>query len=184
MEFLIDRLKGTKTIRSFIDTWVGPGHNNGSGWLVTTRFIFHPGTLDTATYASEVIPLWNNNAEDRIVDPVLVGDAAERDIAGPDAELGLDVALRHVDGRDHERCRVENRARGGHPAVVGLGRAEEDQGRQRGVAFLDLGEPLLPCRPGRFDLVHATQPVEASDHLDGRGRRAGLDIPRPDGTGV
>jgi hypothetical protein len=65
------RLVGKKTIRSFIDTWVGPGHNSGHGWRMTTKFVFHPGVFDRAAYASEVIPLWNNAAEDRLVE---VGD--------------------------------------------------------------------------------------------------------------
>jgi hypothetical protein len=39
------RLEGSRTLRSFIDTWVGPdGVGNGHGWRVTVKFIFHPGT--------------------------------------------------------------------------------------------------------------------------------------------
>jgi len=70
---LASRLRGTQTIRSFIDTWVGPGHSNGSGWRVTTRFIMHPGLPEVAI-PDEVIPLWNPNAEDRLVN---VGEPEE-----------------------------------------------------------------------------------------------------------
>ncbi|PKN54448.1 MAG: hypothetical protein CVU56_26525 [Deltaproteobacteria bacterium HGW-Deltaproteobacteria-14] len=69
------RLSGPKTIRSFIDTWVGPGHAQGDGWRVTTRFIFHPGRPgpEDPAFASELVPLWNNNAADAIVE---IGDPA------------------------------------------------------------------------------------------------------------
>jgi hypothetical protein len=59
------RLVGTKALRAFIDTWVGPGHPNGDGWLVTTKLIYHAGD---AAKTTEVIPLWNNQAEDKLVD--------------------------------------------------------------------------------------------------------------------
>ena len=39
---LLPLLKGTRGIRSFIDTWVGPGHSDGEGWLVSLRFAFFP----------------------------------------------------------------------------------------------------------------------------------------------
>ena len=45
-------LKGTRTISSWIDTWVGPGHAQGEGWQVTVRFVFYPGE---GTLPSEVI---------------------------------------------------------------------------------------------------------------------------------
>lgn len=31
-------LSGPRTLRVYIDTWVGPGHANGNGWLVDARF--------------------------------------------------------------------------------------------------------------------------------------------------
>jgi hypothetical protein len=37
-------LTGNRRLRVFIDTWVGPGHVNGNGWLVDARFTFEPGT--------------------------------------------------------------------------------------------------------------------------------------------
>jgi Peptide-N-glycosidase F, C terminal len=38
-------LTGEQTLRSFIDTWVGPENQpqHGHGWRVTVKFIFHPG---------------------------------------------------------------------------------------------------------------------------------------------
>jgi hypothetical protein len=37
-------LQGKRRLRVFIDTWVGPGHANGDGWLVDASFTFVPGT--------------------------------------------------------------------------------------------------------------------------------------------
>jgi len=65
---MASRLVGTKTLRSFIDTWVGPTSSQGHGWNVTTKFIFYPGTLDKTKFPDEIIPLWNNQAEDNITD--------------------------------------------------------------------------------------------------------------------
>jgi hypothetical protein len=36
-------LTGTRTLWSFIDTWVGPGHAQGEGWRLTVKFVFYPG---------------------------------------------------------------------------------------------------------------------------------------------
>jgi len=48
-------LKGTRTISSWIDTWVGPGHAQGEGWRVTVKFIFYPGSEELP---SEIINVW------------------------------------------------------------------------------------------------------------------------------
>jgi hypothetical protein len=61
-------LKGQKTLATFIDTWVGPGHPQGNGWLVDATFTFTPGNLDLIP--TEVIPLWD-------VASVEVGDPAK-----------------------------------------------------------------------------------------------------------
>ena len=52
-------LKGTKTITSFIDTWVGPGHEQGEGWRVTMRFVFYPGP---PAGPSEVMNIWGRRS--------------------------------------------------------------------------------------------------------------------------
>jgi hypothetical protein len=52
-------LKGKKRLTSWIDTWVGPGHNQGEGWRVTTRFVFYPGE-DAAP--AEVINIWSRRS--------------------------------------------------------------------------------------------------------------------------
>jgi hypothetical protein len=52
-------LTGTRTLRSFIDTWVGPGHSNGEGWQVTVKFVFYPGE---ETQPSEVINIWGRRS--------------------------------------------------------------------------------------------------------------------------
>jgi len=38
------RLKGPALLRSFVDTWVGPGSPYGAGWRVTVKFHFVAGT--------------------------------------------------------------------------------------------------------------------------------------------
>jgi hypothetical protein len=50
-------LKGNKRLRVFIDTWVGPGHANGNGWLVDASFTFTPGTPERLPIA--VIPVFD-----------------------------------------------------------------------------------------------------------------------------
>jgi hypothetical protein len=49
-------LEGDKTLRVFIDTWVGPGHSNGAGWLVDASFEFEGGVASPEPFA--VVPLW------------------------------------------------------------------------------------------------------------------------------
>lgn len=49
-------LEGPQTVRVFIDTWVGPGHPNGAGWLVDARFDFVGGRPTPDPIA--VVPLW------------------------------------------------------------------------------------------------------------------------------
>jgi hypothetical protein len=60
-------LKGTQTITSFIDTWVGPGHNQGEGWRVTARFVFYPGP---PAAPDEIINVWGRRN-------ITVGQTAE-----------------------------------------------------------------------------------------------------------
>jgi hypothetical protein len=49
-------LEGEHTVRVFIDTWVGPGHANGAGWLVDAKFDFEGGVASPEPFA--VVPLW------------------------------------------------------------------------------------------------------------------------------
>ncbi len=48
-------LSGWRTLVSWIDTWVGPGHANGDGWRISFDFVFYPGTDRTP---DEVINIW------------------------------------------------------------------------------------------------------------------------------
>ena len=50
-------LSGEVTVRVFIDTWVGPGHVQGAGWLVDAAFEMKGGT--PARLPIAVIPLWD-----------------------------------------------------------------------------------------------------------------------------
>ncbi len=52
-------LVGERTLASFIDTWVGPGHSNGDGWNVTVRFVFYPGPRQGA---DDVINIWGRRS--------------------------------------------------------------------------------------------------------------------------
>jgi hypothetical protein len=65
---LMPLLAGKKTLAAFIDTWVGPGHPQGNGWLVDATFTFTPGDLDLVP--TEVVSLWD-------VASVEVGDPAK-----------------------------------------------------------------------------------------------------------
>lgn len=48
-------LTGHRTLRSWVDTWVGPGHSDGDGWRISWRFVFYPGA---PRGAGEVVNLW------------------------------------------------------------------------------------------------------------------------------
>ncbi|NLH51174.1 MAG: hypothetical protein GX444_21575 [Myxococcales bacterium] len=51
------KLTGTKTIRSFVDTWVGPNSSgNGHGWRVTAKFIFHPAVKSEVP--DQIVNVW------------------------------------------------------------------------------------------------------------------------------
>lgn len=49
-------LEGPQTVRVFIDTWVGPGHAQGAGWLVDAAFDYVGGLPAQDPIA--VLPLW------------------------------------------------------------------------------------------------------------------------------
>ncbi len=55
---LADVLEGEQRVRSFVDTWVGPGHQEGAGWEVSARFVFFPGVDDRPR---EVINIWDEH---------------------------------------------------------------------------------------------------------------------------
>jgi len=52
---LAGHLVGSQTLTSFVDTWVGPGHDQGEGWNVTVQFVFYPGPPDQA---DQVVNIW------------------------------------------------------------------------------------------------------------------------------
>ncbi len=47
-------LTGPQTLVSWIDTWVGPGHDSGEGWRITYDFVFYPGTPRTPDHITNV----------------------------------------------------------------------------------------------------------------------------------
>ena len=52
-------LAGRRTLVSWIDTWVGPGHSDGDGWRITWDFVFYPGD-DRG--ADEVVNIWGRRS--------------------------------------------------------------------------------------------------------------------------
>lgn len=49
-------LQGPQTLRLYIDTWVGPGHANGDGWMVDAQLEYVGGVPAQVPVA--VVPLW------------------------------------------------------------------------------------------------------------------------------
>lgn len=77
---LADLLQGPQTLVSWIDTWVGPGHDSGAGWLLTAEFTFFPGST---AQPPDVINVWGRrsitlgyldeeNSVDAQIDPATV----------------------------------------------------------------------------------------------------------------
>lgn len=60
-------LSGELVFRSWIDTWVGPGHASGDGWNLTLRGVFLPGPRPPAP---EVVNVWGRRS-------LIVGQRAE-----------------------------------------------------------------------------------------------------------
>jgi hypothetical protein len=52
-------LTGTQTMRVFIDTWVGPGHSDGAGWLFDAAFDFTGGPPPSPEPIAN-IPVWGH----------------------------------------------------------------------------------------------------------------------------
>jgi hypothetical protein len=79
-------LTGTRTLTSFIDTWVGPGGGvNGEGWRVTVKLVYFPGE---PAPANDVVNVWGDRTitvgevdagltVDDQVDPAMVPIPAE-----------------------------------------------------------------------------------------------------------
>jgi hypothetical protein len=98
-------LKGTRTVRSFIDTWVGPGFQpgNGDGWRVTVRFVFHPGAAAAGASFENV---WGYGS-------VEVGDPS-KSLASqmPDQQVDVAAGVSHasirVIGSGHGQGNLDN----------------------------------------------------------------------------
>ena len=90
-------LSGEKLLRSFIDTWVGPGHDEGEGWLVSARFVFAPQPDDNAEAGEvEVINVWGRRN-------ITVGELdSDSDIDSQIEPFSFELA-----GVDEEISRVE-----------------------------------------------------------------------------
>lgn len=87
-------LRGTKTLRGFVDTWVGPGSRYGNGWALTTTFAFTGGTPERDPIA--VLPVWQHATDTSVV----VGDPEKPvDRALPPRSLTLPRAASAVSVR-------------------------------------------------------------------------------------
>ena len=53
--YLRPLLIGETQVKIFIDTWVGPGHPQGEGWIVDLKFQFEDGDLDKKPF--KIIPI-------------------------------------------------------------------------------------------------------------------------------
>ncbi len=54
-------LTDTVTLRVFIDTWVGPGHDSGDGWLFDAAIDFEGGSAPSPE-PIEVAPVWGHSS--------------------------------------------------------------------------------------------------------------------------
>jgi hypothetical protein len=84
-------LSGNRKVRVFIDTWVGPGHPQGNGWLVDVSFTFKPAAAGGDPLPFAVIPLWD-------VSQFEVGDPAKPVAAArPDRMVDIPAGARKVE---------------------------------------------------------------------------------------
>jgi hypothetical protein len=76
---LAPMLTGRRTLVSWIDTWVGPGHSDGEGWRITFDFVFYPGEDRTP---DEVVNIWGlRSIEVGNLDPERTVDAQTEPVA-------------------------------------------------------------------------------------------------------
>jgi hypothetical protein len=112
-------LRGTKTLRGFIDTWVGPGSRYGNGWALTTTFAFEGGTPEREPIA--VIPIWQHGSDAAVVvgdpDKPLTRALPDRSIVLPRAASAVSVRTiltghgQGNAGNCAEFCKLEHVAR-------------------------------------------------------------------------
>jgi hypothetical protein len=101
------RLQGTKTVRSFISTWVGPDEPvHGHGWRITIKFVFHPGDAPEGM-PSQILNVWGySEIEVGNPDNPIDGQIAPQTLAIPggttQAELRV-VVTGHGQG-NHQNC--------------------------------------------------------------------------------
>ena len=82
-------LEGKKTFRIFIDTWVGPGHPQGNGWLVDASLHYKKGNPNTR--ALFVYPLL------RMEDIIIYGDPNQS------TKRKVEVTLKNIPGSNNAR---------------------------------------------------------------------------------
>jgi hypothetical protein len=156
-------LEGDVTLRVFIDTWVGPGHANGEGWLVDATFDFVGGVLDNEPFA--VIPLWGPHG-------IVYGDPARATTESVDVELPDDTVAGHLYGfvTGHGQGNADNCAEfcpREHTFQVG------DQAVTREVWRDDCATTAAPGQQGTFQYPRAgwcpgalVRPFTADLYLD------------------
>jgi len=86
-------LVGRRTLVSWIDTWVGPGHSDGEGWRITFDFVFYPGE---PRLADDVVNIWGRrNIEVGNLDPDRTVDAQTEpvDVAIPEDATRVEARL-------------------------------------------------------------------------------------------
>lgn len=80
-------LSGSKEFEVFIDTWVGPGHPQGEGWLVTAKLTFM--NKEKSKRAFKVIPIFDPNVVE---------------YGNPEWEAELNAAIGHLP--EHKSARL------------------------------------------------------------------------------
>ena len=80
-------LTGEVTMRVFIDTWVGPGHAQGEGWLVDASFDFRGGPPPRPV--DQVINLWSPHGR-------VYGDPAQPFAVSTSAAVPADILAARV----------------------------------------------------------------------------------------
>jgi hypothetical protein len=142
-------LSGAVTLRVFIDTWVGPGNAQGSGWLVDASFEMVGGMPDRRPIA--VIPLWDETKFD-YGDPAkpVAAAVATRSIALP-PEAGAVELRSFITGHGQgNRDNCAEFCRRMHAFTVGGARIERLVWRDDCVttAVPDQGGNWKPARAG------------------------------------
>jgi len=181
---LSDRLTGTQTVESWIDTWVSPGHSDGDGWLVDASLVFLPGQPERTV---ETVAVWTRQR-------VVVGDPMRPisdqlppvQIELPDDVVGVEarvVTTGHGFGfTDNcaEFCKLDNHVTVGTAVVVSdpwRSNCSKNPVRPQAGTWEYRRNGWCPGAVANAKTVDVTDGVSAGTTVD-----VSLDILQPDGS--